>query len=75
MRSAQIIQEIDQLDLSEKLALVADVWDSIAADNLEIPMQEWQKEELDKRYQEYKKGKTELHSWEKVHRDLREKYQ
>ncbi len=54
--------------------LVEDIWDSIAASNLEIPMSKWQKQELDRRYKEYKEEKLELHEWEGIHNDLREKY-
>ncbi len=35
--------EITKLELSEKLRLVEDIWDSIAASNSELPMPEWQK--------------------------------
>ncbi len=74
MRSEQIKDEISRLGLSEKLLLVEDIWDSIAASNSEIPMPMWQKQELDKRYEEYKKGKLELHDWEDIHKGLRDKY-
>ena len=74
MRPDEIKKEINELALSEKLLLVEDIWDSIAADNLEIPIPAWQKRELDKRYKEYKEGKLGLHNWEEVHKDLREKY-
>lgn len=74
MRQEKIKEEISRLDLSEKLLLVEDIWDLIAADNLEIPMPAWQKKELDRRYEEYKGGKLELHSWKEVHEGLREKY-
>lgn len=74
MRPDQIKDEISRLELSEKLLLVEDVWDAIAASNSEIPMPEWQKRELKKRYEEYKEGKLELHDWKSVHEDLRDKY-
>lgn len=74
MRPEKIKHEIDKLELSEKLLLVEDIWDSIAASNADIPMSEWQKNELDKRYQEYKEGKVGLHDWKTVHEELREKY-
>lgn len=74
MRAEQIKQEINRLELSEKLLLVEDIWDSIAASNSELPMPEWQKYELDRRYKEFKKGKLALHDWKAVHKDLREKY-
>ena len=46
MRIEQIKIEIDGLELSEKLLLVEDLWDSIAASNAELTLLEWQKEEL-----------------------------
>ena len=73
MGSDEIKNEIDKLGLSEKLLLVEDIWDSIAVSNSEIPMPEWQKKELDKRYQEYNKGNLQLHDWKTVHEDLRGK--
>lgn len=74
MRPDQIRDEINSLGLSEKLILVEDIWDSIATSNAEIPMPEWQKIELGKRYKEYEEGKLELHDWDLVHKDLRDKY-
>ena len=74
MRSSEIIKEINNLGLSEKLILVEDIWDSISRSNAELPIPEWQKVELDKRYSEYKNGKLKLHNWEGVHEELRNKY-
>ena len=73
MRSNKIIKEIDTLGLSEKLILVEDIWDSIARNNAELPMPEWQKAELDKRYSAYKNGKLKLRDWKGVHEELRNK--
>jgi putative addiction module component (TIGR02574 family) len=74
MRTDQLKEEISRLELSEKLLLVEDLWDSIADSNAEIPMPEWQKQELSKRYKEYKEGALGLHDWKSVHEDLRNKY-
>ncbi len=74
MRSDAIIQEINKLNLSEKLLLIEDVWDSIAQSNSELPMPEWQKQELDKRYKEYKAGTQNLHDWQSIHEEIRIKY-
>ncbi len=74
MRSDAIIQEINKLNLSEKLLLIEDVWDSIAQSNSELPMLEWQKQELDKRYKEYKAGAQNLHDWQSIHEEIRNKY-
>ena len=74
MRPDEIRKEINQLELSEKLLLVEDIWDSIAVGNSEIPMPEWHKRELDRRFKEYKEGKMGLHDWRRVHKELRDKY-
>jgi putative addiction module component (TIGR02574 family) len=64
-------KEIDKLALSEKIILVEDIWDSIARGNAEIPLPEWQKQELDRRYADYREGKTTFHDWQEVHDALR----
>lgn len=75
MKPDDIKNEISQLDLSQKLALVEDVWDAIAADNAELPMYEWQRLELDRRYKAYEAGQVRLRDWESVHEELRDKYE
>ena len=74
MRPEEIKAEISRLELSEKILLVEDIWGSIADNNSELPMPEWQKQELDKRYEEYQKGNIELHNSKAVHEGLRQKY-
>jgi len=74
MKADEIRSEIESLELSEKLLLVEDIWDSIATGNSELPMPEWQKMELDRRYNEYEEGKLELHDWKTVHEELRDRY-
>ncbi len=74
MSSDKIKQEISKLNLAEKLLLVEDVWDSIAQSNSELPMPEWQKRELDKRYKEFKSGTQNLHDLQSVHEEIKNKY-
>jgi putative addiction module component (TIGR02574 family) len=74
MRLDEIKQEIGKLNLAQKLLLIEDVWDSIADGNLELPLPEWQKRELDKRHKEYEAGERNLHDWHSVHEELRNKY-
>ena len=69
-----IIKEIENLSLSDRLLLVEDIWDSIAKSNNQLPLYEWQKEELNKRYSDFKNEKLKLHDWKGVHEELREKY-
>jgi len=74
MHAEKIKHEINQLELSEKILLVEEIWDSIASSNAELPMPEWQKKVLDSRYKEYKTGHIELHDGQSVYDDLREKH-
>jgi len=74
MRPEEIKKEISELSLSEKLLLVEDIWDSIAASSPDLPLPEWQKTELDQRYRDYQQGVLELHDWQAVHDGLRDKY-
>ncbi|MBC8412069.1 addiction module protein [bacterium] len=73
MKSNDILKEVNQLGLAEKIILVEDIWDSIAKYNSELPMPEWQKKELDKRHAEFKEGNLKLYDWENVHKELRNK--
>ncbi len=73
MKPEQIKFEVERLDLSEKLMLVEDIWDSIAESNSELPMPLWQKDELNKRYEAYQKGDLMLHSSEDINESIRKK--
>lgn len=70
----ELIKEIEKLNLSEKLILVEDIWDSITRSNDILPLHNWQKAELGKRQDEYKNGQQTLHNWNEVHEGLRAKY-
>lgn len=72
MQPEQIVSEIKKMTVTQKLLIAQDIWDSIAIEGGNIPMPEWQKEELKKRYTEYKNGKVTLHDWREVHARLRE---
>ncbi len=63
MKPNELLQEIEKLDLPEKLMLVGEIWDPIALNHSEVPLPKWQKDELDKRYGEYKSGELPLHEW------------
>jgi putative addiction module component (TIGR02574 family) len=74
MDTNKIVDEIKLLSIPQRLLLAQDIWDTIALEGDRLPMPEWQKHELDKRYALYKQDKTELHDWQKVHHQLRETY-
>jgi putative addiction module component (TIGR02574 family) len=72
MQPEQIISEIRKMSVPQKLLIAQDIWDSIATESGNIPMPAWQKDELKKRYQDFKQGKMALHDWRDVHAKLRE---
>jgi putative addiction module component (TIGR02574 family) len=56
--------QVFELTLSEKLQLVEDLWDNIAQLPDQIPVLDWQKEELDKRKAAYLQNPALSSSWE-----------
>jgi len=63
-------------DLSppEKLQLVEDLWDDLAASPSEIPVYEWQKEELARRKANLMNNPASGLSWGDVKRRVRSRY-
>jgi len=49
MTPKALLDEILRLPVEERLDLLAQVWDSVAADPSRVPVPEWHKEELDRR--------------------------
>ena len=60
-----LLKGIIQIKMSEKLKAVS---------NPENLMLTWQKQVLDKRYEEYTKRELKLQEWEDIHKGLRDKY-
>lgn len=75
MRTEELKSEINKLGVSEKISLIEDVWDEIAKSNLELPLPEWQKKELDRRLALYENGAMETKDYLEVHEELRDKYE
>ncbi len=63
--------EISQLNIAERIQLAADLWDSIPEPHDEIPLTDAQKQELDRRLEQYQKDPTAGSSWEDVKQRLR----
>lgn len=74
MEPGKIAAEISRLSLPQKIILAQDIWDSIALEGNKLPMPEWQKNELEKRYAQYQQGKMELQDWREIHNELRERH-
>jgi putative addiction module component (TIGR02574 family) len=57
---------IDRLPIDERLTLVEDLWDSIAADSAALPLTEAQRLELQKRIDEDDAHPNDIIPWEQV---------
>lgn len=66
--------QVFELALSEKLQLLEDLWDSIACNPEQIPVLDWQKEELTRRKAAYLKNPGSGSSWEAVKERIRNQH-
>jgi putative addiction module component (TIGR02574 family) len=64
------VHELETLPVPERLQLVEDLWDSIARSNAEIPIPQWQKDELDRRKTNYLRNPDSGRTWDQVKQDI-----
>jgi putative addiction module component (TIGR02574 family) len=65
---------IFELSPSEKLQLVEDLWDDLAAAPDDVPIHDWQKQELACRKANLEKNPDSGRSWDEVKRRVRARY-
>ena len=63
--------EILRLPPSDRLALLEEIWDSLAASATDVPVPDWHKAELDRRLDHPTAGAAE--SWDEVRAKLAER--
>ena len=63
--------EILALPVEEKLELVRELWDSIAADEAKTEVSEEAKAEIRQRMEAYRRGELKAESWEQMRSRLR----
>ena len=66
----EAIPRFDEFSSAEKLLLLEELWDHLAGEPSEIPVVDWQKHELERRYQEYLQNPSEGSSWSEVRERL-----
>jgi len=62
------------LSPSEKLQLVEDLWDDLAAGPDSVPVHDWQKQELERRKANLLRNSASVVSWEQVKQRVRSGY-
>jgi putative addiction module component (TIGR02574 family) len=67
MNSASVFE----LSPAEKLQLVEDLWDDLAAESETVPLHDWQKQELARRKTSLMKNPASALPWEEVKRRVR----
>jgi putative addiction module component (TIGR02574 family) len=58
--------EIQRLSPSEKLVLVTELWDDLAAHPADVPVTPEQIAELDRRMENYRRDPTQVTTWEAI---------
>jgi putative addiction module component (TIGR02574 family) len=66
--------EFDDLSPSERLQLVEDMWDSLAAMPEVIPFHDWQKDELDRRKARLDANPASALTWDEIVRRVRARH-
>jgi putative addiction module component (TIGR02574 family) len=61
-----VTPEILEMTIPERIQLVADIWDSIAAHPESVPITDAQREELNKRLDSYYRNPLQTIPWEEV---------
>jgi putative addiction module component (TIGR02574 family) len=65
------LSDILQMSVAERIQLVEDIWDSIAASPESVPVTDAQKEELDRRLQAHARNPDEVLPWAELKEKVR----
>ncbi|OFW31076.1 MAG: addiction module protein [Acidobacteria bacterium RIFCSPLOWO2_12_FULL_60_22] len=68
------VNSIFDLSASEKLQLVEDLWDDLAATPEAVPVHDWQKQELARRKANLQKNPASGLAWEEIKRRVRSRH-
>lgn len=62
------LKEIKKLSVEERILIVEEIWDSIAEDSIptDLRIPEAERQEILKRFEEFKSGNQKTYSWEEV---------
>jgi putative addiction module component (TIGR02574 family) len=66
MDIAATLKEITTLSVEERIRLVQIIWDSIAAEQLDIELTQAQQQELDRRIVDYEANPNDVLTWEEI---------
>jgi putative addiction module component (TIGR02574 family) len=64
------IETFRELPQSEKIRLVQELWDEIAAEAARMPLTDSQRRLLDERIQQHEQNPDDIETWEQVKKDV-----
>ncbi|MFA7387598.1 MAG: addiction module protein [Thiohalobacteraceae bacterium] len=64
---------IEHLDVEERLSLVEELWNSIAADSTAVPLTQAQRAELERRLAENEANPDDVVSWDEARASINER--
>jgi len=64
---------IDQLNFEDRLALVEEIWDSIASEPANLPISETQKQLIDQRIADLNANPRNVLTWEEIKQHIKGK--
>lgn len=64
------LETLETLPVPERVQIVEDLWDSIARTNEDVPIPQWQKDELDRRKQLFLRNPNSGRTWDEVKLDM-----
>lgn len=70
MDTQPIIETFRKLPQSEKIRLVQELWDEIAAEAARMPLTDSQRRLLDERIQQHEQNPDDVETWEQVKKDI-----
>lgn len=70
MDTRPIVEIFRKLSPGEKIRLVEELWDEIAAEAARLPLTESQRRLLDERIQQHEQNPEDVETWEKVKKDI-----
>jgi putative addiction module component (TIGR02574 family) len=67
-------RSVFDLTPAEKLQLVQDLWDDLASSPENVPLQDWQRAELDRRLADFERDPNSRSPWPEVKKQLRARH-
>lgn len=68
------MSSLSGLTPAEKLQLIGDLWDELSSSPAEIPLTDWQKEELDRRKAEFEANPASGMTWDEVKQKIKSRH-